>query len=183
METLFTARLSDGGIMTRPSLLPYRGGVHGQGVLCRHFSALPRLLAARIRLQVSPGPAAMGQTPLESGGRFFRFQRERFLYSRKRGGSQACPFLYGLAPACVFPCRFALQTADGVRLPSLENAGGAECGAMDPVNFYVSGSWPRSREAARGKGPRRTRDSKDNAHGFAAGVVCVGFRGRRIFRV
>ena len=61
--------------------------------------------------------------------------------------------------------------------------GGAECGAMDPVNFYVSGSWPRSREAARGKGPRRTRDSKDNAHGFAAGVVCVGFRGRRIFRV
>ena len=100
----------------------------------------------------------MGQTPLESGGRFFRFQRERFLYSRKRGGSQACPFLYGLAPACVFPCRFALQTADGVRLPSLENAGGG--GGMrrnGPGEFLRF--WLLAPVAGGGKGQRPTEDT------------------------
>lgn len=84
----------------------------------------------------------MGQTPLESGGRSFRLQKERFLYGR--------------APACVFPCRFALQTADGVRLPSLENAGGGmrRNGPGEFLRF-----WLLAPVAGGGKGQRPTEDT------------------------
>ena len=143
--------------MTRPSLLPYRGGVHGQGVLCRHFSALPRLLAARIRLQVSPGPAAMGQTPLESGGRFFRFQRERFLYSRKRSDSQACLLSVRPPPYMRFP--FPPRAAGGgwSTVPVSGKCRGGGMRRNGPGEFLRF--WLLAPVAGGGKGQRPTEDT------------------------